>query len=139
MQTQLIINRLINLLALAILMIVAPWALAFQHPFDDGSILIDVLTFAGLIIAEFLRVGKKDHRTWSYTFLLAFPFGSTLAYFGFVKPLIHLLWIIKVPRVVVILSNLNFLSAHSSIHKKVDLIYTHIHRRVYSYVRMYLD
>lgn len=124
MHNQLIINRFINLLALVIMLIVAPWALAFQHPFDDWSISIDVLTFAGLIIAEFLRVGKKNHRTWSYAVLLAFPFGSTLAYFGLVKPLVHLLWIIKIPRVVVILANLNFLSTHSSLHKKVDLIYT---------------
>jgi voltage-gated potassium channel len=103
---------------------VAPWSLAYQHPYDGSSFLIDFATFIILLAAEFLRVGKKNRTTWIYAIMLAFPYGSLLATLGLTKPLIHIIWIIKIPRIVKILSNLNFLTTHSSLHKKFDLIYT---------------
>jgi hypothetical protein len=64
MHTQQVTNRCLNLLALIMIVAVAPWSLAYQHPYDGSSFLIDFATFIILVSAEFLRVGKKNKTTW---------------------------------------------------------------------------
>ncbi len=119
-----IIHRFLLFMSLILIFAVGPWEVAFQNSFGESAIYLDFLTSTLIVVAEFLREGKKNMRTWGKTLLLAFPFASSFSFFGLTRPLIHSLWLIKAPHAIKILANTKFLATLPGMKRHYNLIIT---------------
>lgn len=122
---KIVTSRLLCLLALVNIFILAPWELAFQNSMSQGSILLDFLSFIAVVIAVKLDPRDiKSSKDWIRILIYAAPYVGVAGIFGFNKPLLHAISLLRAYVCISNVSHTGFLSIHTKLKRNYELCLT---------------